>query len=275
MIYNFKTMGLIRRGFSYVRENQLKIYQWAVKLVALFFILTITTVILLRWIPVVITPLMVIRSMEQMWNGKEVRMEKTWVPIEEISFNLQRSVISSEDPKFLDHRGFDFDAIAKAIEANKTRKVKIGASTISQQTAKNVFLYPTRSYIRKGLEAYFTMLIEFIWGKNRILEVYLNVIELGPGIYGAEAASHYYFKMKAKDLSLYQASSLAAVLPNPRRWNPVQPTNYIQRKQNFVRTNLHNFEPGYFEPLKEAQKPKVDEEKSKQKKKKKNKNKPS
>lgn len=256
-------MGLVRRGFSYVRENQLKIYQWAVKLVALFFVSTISFVVIFKWVPVFITPLMLIRSAEQMIDGKDVRMEKMWVPIEDISFNLQRSVISSEDPKFLEHRGFDFDAIAKAIEANKTRKVKMGASTISQQTAKNVFLYPARSYVRKALEAYFTMLIEFIWGKNRILEVYLNVIELGPGIYGAEAASQYYFKMKAKDLSLYQASSLAAVLPNPRRWNPVQPTNYIQRKQNFVRTNLHNFEPGYFEPLKEAQKTKAPEKKSK------------
>lgn len=263
-------MGYVRRGFSYVRENQLKIYQWIVKGIACFFAGTLLMVILLRWIPVVITPLMVIRSIEQMWNGKDVRMDKTWVPIEEISFNLQRSVISSEDPKFLEHNGFDFDAIAKAIEANKTRKIKMGASTISQQTAKNVFLWPSRSYIRKAFEVYFTMLIEFVWGKNRILEVYLNVIELGPGIYGAEAAAHYYFKARAKDLSLYQASSLAAVLPNPRRWNPVQPSNYIQRKQNFVRTNLRSFEPGYFQPLREAQKPKIEPTKKLKKKKKAN-----
>lgn len=262
-------MGLIRNGLKRVYDNKRTIFLWSLKILLGAFLSSILIVILYRWIPVPYTPLMFIRTAEQVFLGKEIRMKKTWVPLEEISFNLQKSVISSEDPKFLEHDGFDFEAIMKAIEANKHRKIKMGASTISQQTAKNVFLWPTRSYIRKGLEAYFTVLIEFFWPKDRIIEIYLNVIEMGPGIYGAEAAAEFYFKTKARFLSLHQAASIAAVLPNPRKWNPARPTNYIIRKQNFVQTNLRNFEPNYFRPLKEAQtpaKPKKDQDKKSVKK---------
>ena len=203
---------------------------------------------MLKWFPVYVTPLVLIRSGEYALNGKWVSIQKDWVSLEEISPHLRKAVIASEDPKFLSHSGFDFEAIAKAIDANKRRKIKMGASTISQQTAKNVFLYPSRTYLRKGLEAYFTVLIEKIWDKRRILEVYLNVIELGPGIYGAEAAAQYYYNKPARDLSQGEAQLFAAILPNPRRWNPKKPTNFIVRRRNFIRRNLALLGHSYFKP---------------------------
>jgi monofunctional biosynthetic peptidoglycan transglycosylase len=205
-------------------------------------------VVVLKWFPVYVTPLVLIRSGEYALNGKWVSIQKDWVSLEEISPHLRKAVIASEDPKFLSHSGFDFEAIAKAIDANKRRKIKMGASTISQQTAKNVFLYPSRTYLRKGLEAYFTVLIEKIWDKRRILEVYLNVIELGPGIYGAEAAAQYYYNKPARDLSQGEAQLFAAILPNPRRWNPKKPTNFIVRRRNFIRRNLALLGHSYFKP---------------------------
>ncbi|MFZ4715794.1 MAG: monofunctional biosynthetic peptidoglycan transglycosylase [Bacteriovoracaceae bacterium] len=262
-------MGYLRKGISYAYGRRYKLVKWFVLGILGIFLTSVVWVISLRFVPVYFTPLMFIRSIEQVFNDQEVRMKKTWVPIEDISFNLQKSVISSEDPKFLEHDGFDFEAIMKAYEANKHRKVKMGASTISQQTAKNVFLYPTRSYVRKAFEAYFTVMIEFFWDKNRILEVYLNVIELGPGIYGAEAASVHYFKTNAKNLSMSQSQILAAILPNPRKWSPVHPSHYVIKRKNFVSRNLRNIGPQYFEPLKEAQSlppPKKEEKKKKRKK---------
>jgi monofunctional biosynthetic peptidoglycan transglycosylase len=174
---------------------------------------------------------------EQYQNNKEIVFKKNWVPIDKISKQLQRAVISSEDQNFVEHHGFDFDAIGKAYDYNKNKKggkPAIGASTISQQTAKNVFLWQGRTYIRKALEAYFTVLIELIWSKERILEVYLNVIEMGDGIYGAEAASQIYFHVPAKQLSRQQAAAIAAILPNPRRWNAAKPNGKLRYKINKI-----------------------------------------
>ena len=176
-----------------------------------------------RWVNPPITPLMVGRSL-----GGEPRM-KSWVPLEDISPKLVQAAVASEDNRFCGHRGFDFSAIQRAIDHNKTHERKWGASTISQQTAKNVFLWPGRSWIRKGFEVYYTFLIEHLWGKERIMEVYLNVIEMGHGIYGAEAASQQYFHCSAKKLNAQQAALLTACYPNPRRWNPAHPTPYIRR----------------------------------------------
>jgi monofunctional biosynthetic peptidoglycan transglycosylase len=180
---------------------------------------------------------MVIRVFEQAFDEKkEVRITKDWVAIEEISPALPRAVIASEDQNFIEHYGLDFKAIEKAKKYNerhKGRKVK-GASTISQQTAKNVFLWPDRSYLRKGLEVYFTFLIEVLWSKERIMEVYLNVIEMGEGIYGAEAAAQEYFRKPAAKLTQSEAALIAACLPNPRRWSPARPTTYISRKQTWI-----------------------------------------
>jgi monofunctional biosynthetic peptidoglycan transglycosylase len=242
-------MGYIRRGFHKARPAIKKLPKLVGLAVIGFFATTFLWVLLLRWVPVYVTPLVFIRGAEYALKGKWVAAQKDWTPIEKISPHLQKAVIASEDPKFLSHNGFDFEAIAKAIDANKRRKVKIGASTISQQTAKNVFLYPSRTYLRKGLEAYFTVLIETLWDKKRILEVYLNVIELGHGVYGAEAAASYYYNKPALKLNQGEAQLFAAILPNPRRWNPTRPTNFVLRRRNFIRRNLVLLGQAYFKPL--------------------------
>ena len=179
---------------------------------------------------------MVSRAVENKLAGKEMFCNHDWVPIENISKNLQKAVIASEDGTFLIHYGFDFTAMQKALKNNqKGRKIK-GGSTISQQTAKNVFLWQGRSYIRKGFEAYFTVLIELIWGKERIMEVYLNSIEMGNGIYGAQAAAEYWYRKDASNLTAKEAAGIAAILPNPRKYKASNSTVYINtRKDKIVR----------------------------------------
>lgn len=218
-----------------------KIYRFLLKLFLWFLGLSICSVILFRFVPVPVTPLMIIRCGEQIIDEKSVSLKKDWMPLEEISPHLQLAVVCSEDQNFIKHHGFDFEAIEKAIRHNEKSKRKWGASTISQQTAKNVFLWSGRSWLRKGFEVYFTALIELIWSKERIMEVYLNVIETGKGIYGAEAASKIYFKKKAKKLSQGEAALIAAVLPNPRKWSPARPTPYILRRQNFILRQMKNY----------------------------------
>ena len=161
-------------------------------------------------------------------------IDHEWVPIEKISKHMQKAVVRSEDAKFYMHYGFDFEAIKKAQEYNKRHKKKKGASTISQQTAKNVFLWPSRTYIRKGFEAYFTILLELFWSKERIMEVYLNVVELGPGVYGVEAASKKFFKKSASKLSLSEAALLTAVLPNPIKLKVGRPSAYVLKRQSQI-----------------------------------------
>ena len=186
---------------------------------------------------------MVIRNIEQANEDKETGWKHDWVPIKDISKNLQIAVMCSEDQLFLKHNGFDIKAIEKAYDNNKKGKKIRGASTISQQTAKNVFLWPERSWLRKGLEAYFTFLIELIWSKERIMEVYLNSIEMGPGIYGAEAASLYWFKKPAINLTKYEAAAIAAILPNPLRYRANPATAYIQGRKSWIVNQMHYFGP--------------------------------
>ncbi|WP_057937098.1 monofunctional biosynthetic peptidoglycan transglycosylase [Algoriphagus resistens] len=209
-----------------------------------FFILSIGMTVIYRFVPVPLTPLMVIRFFEQTFDPeKEVRYSRDWVPISEISKHAPQAVYASEDQRFLEHKGFDFEAMEKAWENNKKGKRIKGASTITQQTVKNVFLWPSRSYLRKGLEAYFTVLVELIWSKERIMEVYLNVIEMGEGIYGIEAASQAYFNKPASKLNRNQAARIAAVLPNPRRWSPANPTSYIIGRQQWILRQMNNLAP--------------------------------
>lgn len=205
------------------------------KTIKWFLILSIGLTIFYRFVPVPYTPLMFWRSIGSVFTeDKFVGIEKKWVPIEQISKSMQQSVIKAEDYKFYQHHGFDFEAIEKAMQYNKTHKKKKGASTISQQTAKNVFLWPSRSWLRKGLEAYFTVLIEVLWPKERILEVYLNVIEQGKGVYGVEASAQKFFKKPAAKLSSSQAALMAAVLPNPIRFRIDKPSRYISRRQRRI-----------------------------------------
>ena len=217
-----------------------KVTRFLFKALIWFVGLSIFFVVLYKFVPVPFTPLMAIRVVENKLAGKENYFDHDWEPIENISPNLQKAVIASEDGTFLVHDGFDFTAMQKAYKNNERgRKIK-GGSTISQQTAKNVFLWQGRSYLRKGLEAYFTVLIELIWGKERILEVYLNSIEMGNGIYGAQAATQHWYRKDANSLTKMQAAGIAAILPNPRKYAATSSSSYINnRKAKIVRIMRH------------------------------------
>ena len=219
-----------------------RFFRFIFKTLFWFFVVSVVVVVVFKWAPVPITPLMVIRNVEQTDTNKK-GWKHDWVPMEEMSTNLQLAVICSEDQNFLKHHGFDIKAIEKAYENNKKGKKIKGASTISQQTAKNVFLWPSRSWLRKGLETYFAFLIELIWSKERIMEVYLNSIEMGPGIYGAEAASQYWFKKSALKLSKYEAAAIASILPNPLRYKANPATSYIEGRKSWVVKQMHYFGP--------------------------------
>ncbi|NMH88958.1 monofunctional biosynthetic peptidoglycan transglycosylase [Flavivirga algicola] len=223
---------MIKRFFKFIFKTLL----W-------FVVLSIGLVFLYKWVPVPATPLMMIRYFEKQEAEKSKGWKHDWVPIDAISKNLQLAVICSEDQNFLNHNGFDIKAIEKAYKHNKKGKKLRGASTISQQTAKNVFLWPQRSWFRKGMEAYFTFLIEWMWSKERIVEVYLNSIEMGRGIYGAEAASRYWFKKSANNLSQLEATAIAAILPNPRVYKANPASNYIQVRKAWIVKQMNYFGP--------------------------------
>ncbi len=197
------------------------------------------SVLVFKWIPVPLTPLMLIRCAEQKSEGKDMKLKHDWVSLEEIAETLQLAVVCSEDQHYLRHSGFDWEAIQKAMKANKKGKRIRGGSTISQQTAKNVFLWPGRSYIRKAFEAYFTFLIELFWSKERIMEVYLNSIEMGDGVYGAEAAAQFWFKKSAAKLSKDEAAAIAAILPNPRKFRANPPDNYVAKRKIWIKQQMN------------------------------------
>ena len=202
-------------------------------IVVAFFASTILSVVALRFLPVYFTPLMFIRCYEQVSEGKDLKLSHHWVPLEKISPSLPLAVMASEDANYLSHHGFDYEAIEHAAKRNREHpeKRKLGASTISQQTAKNVFLWPGRSWIRKGFEVYFTTLIELMWSKQRIMEVYLNSIETGDGIYGADAVAEEHFHTDALHLTKAQCALIAATLPNPRKFSSLHPSAYMLKRQ--------------------------------------------
>jgi monofunctional glycosyltransferase len=211
-----------------------KILNFVKKAMLWFFGISIFLVVLFKWVPVPFTPLMVTRVIESKIDGEDAVFSHDWEPIENISPNLQKAVIASEDGNFLTHNGFDFEAMQKAYENNNKGKKLKGGSTISQQTAKNVFLWQGRSYVRKGLEAYFTVLIELIWGKERIMEVYLNSIEMGKGVYGAQAATQHWYQKNASSLTTREAAGIAAILPNPRKFKASNSSSYINRRKDKI-----------------------------------------
>ncbi len=211
-----------------IRDLIKKVILW---IVVAFFASTILSVAVLRWVPVWFTPLMFIRLAQQVSEGKELTLHHHWVPLDKIAPSLPTAVMASEDARFQEHHGFDYKAIEHAAMRNikHPEKRKLGASTISQQTAKNVFLWPGRSWVRKGFEVYFTTLIELMWTKQRIMEVYLNSIEMGDGIYGADAvAEHHFNTTKA------QCALIAVSLPNPRRMNSARPSAYMLKRQKRI-----------------------------------------
>jgi len=208
--------------------------------VCLFLIAgTMTITIFFRWVPVPCSSLMIQRQIASLWQqDKEYRFRHRWVELGQISLYAPLAVIASEDQKFFEHMGFDFEAIEKAWEHNQRRKRVHGASTISQQVAKNLFLWPGRSFLRKGMEVYFTLLLEGLWPKRRILEVYLNVAEFGPGIFGVEAASRAYFHKPAAKLNSAEAAILAAILPSPLRSNATHPSGYISQRARHIQQQM-------------------------------------
>ena len=224
-----------------------KIFRIVWKSLVSLVLLSILLVILYGWVPVPYTPLMAIRSFEN--PGEKIQHQ--WVPREEISLHLQLAVIASEDQNFMNHNGFDYEAIQEAIEDNKQGKRVRGASTISQQTAKNVFLWPSRNWFRKGLEVYFTFLIETFWSKQRILEVYLNSIEMGRGVYGAEAASRHWFNKSASQLNPFEAAAIAAILPNPREYRANPASGYIEGRKAWIVRQMKNYGKFSFEKREE------------------------
>ncbi|EID76566.1 monofunctional biosynthetic peptidoglycan transglycosylase [Imtechella halotolerans] len=230
-----------------------RIIKWIRKCILWFFGISLGLVLVFRFLPIPFTSLMFIRTGQQFIKGNELKWKHDWVSLDEISDHLELAVICSEDQNFTKHFGFDMKAIQKAMDYNRKGQKIRGASTITQQTAKNVFLWPHRSWVRKGLEGYFTILIEVFWSKERIMEVYLNSIEMGPGIYGAEAASQYWFKKPASKLSRLESAAIAAILPSPLRYKAHPPSAYIQgRKQWVVRQMvLHGGEVNYQHKSKE------------------------
>ena len=220
-----------------------KIQKYLRMLLVFFFASTILSVVLLKWCPVYVTPLMLIRSVQQMARGEKIRMKHHWVSMDsEMSIYMPVAVMASEDQRFLQHHGFDFTEIGKAIGERAAGKRIRGGSTISQQVAKNVFLWPGRSWVRKGLEAYFTILIELIWGKHRIMEVYLNSIEMGDGIYGADAVAWQTFGRPASQLTRPNCALIAATLPNPLKYSSLEPSRYMLRRQSQIMVQMRHID---------------------------------
>ncbi|WP_372610777.1 monofunctional biosynthetic peptidoglycan transglycosylase [Halomonas sp.] len=205
-----------------------------------FVVLSIVLVLVFRLVPVFGSMVMVERKVES-WVAREpIRIEHQWLAWDQLSDHAKLAVIAAEDQRFPEHRGFDIQEMRRAWEASRNGGRLRGASTISQQTAKNLFLWTGRSWLRKGLEAWFTLLIEFLWPKERILEVYLNIVEWDQGVFGLEAAAQHYFGVSAADLTPHQASRLAAILPNPRQWSASRPSAHVESRSAWIRRQMNN-----------------------------------
>jgi monofunctional biosynthetic peptidoglycan transglycosylase len=215
-----------------------------VKLIAIVFVAaSLFGVLLFKFVNPPFTWLMIQRGFERKADGKDWKIDKKWVDFDQIADPMKRAAVAAEDQSFLENHGFDFKAIERAIQKNANSKKLIGGSTITQQTAKNVFLYPGRSIVRKGFEAWFTILIEAFWTKKRIMEVYLNVIEMGDGIYGIEAASQAYFHKPASQLTRRQSAAIAVIFPSPLRWSATNPTPYLRHRQYLIMKNMRRLGP--------------------------------
>lgn len=204
------------------------------RVMLILFLWSIGSVVLYRYVSVPVTPLMVKEAVRAALKGEPTTFYHDWVPMSEISPHLASAVVASEDQRFYQHNGFDWEAIGDAIEEYKSGKRRRGGSTISQQTAKNVFTFCTSTWVRKGVEAYYTVLIEWLWPKERILEVYLNSIEMGPRIYGAEAVARQHFGKSSAKLTRSECALIAATLPNPKRYSSKSPSSYMRRRQSAI-----------------------------------------
>lgn len=211
--------------------------------VIVFVLASLFGVLLYRFVNPPFTWLMVQRGFERKARGLDWKVDKQWVSFDDIADPMKRAAVAAEDQSFLENHGFDFRAIEKAIRKNQNSKKLIGGSTITQQTAKNVFLYPGRSFVRKGFEAWFTVLIETFWSKKRIMEVYLNVIEMGDGIYGIGSASQAYFHKPASQLTNRQSAAIAVTFPSPLKWSATKPTRYLRHRQYLIMKNMRRLGP--------------------------------
>jgi len=219
------------------KSKRARISTWIKKIFIILFLLQLFYIIVLKWMD----PPFTLTQLYSLFSGDGLKRD--YVNDDEISYNMKLAVVSSEDQIFPDHSGFDWKSIEKAMSYNKRKPNRIrGASTISQQVAKNVFLWQGRDWIRKGLEIYFTKMIEWIWGKKRILEVYLNVIEMGKGVFGAEAAAQQYFRKPAKKLTRREAAMIAACLPNPAKYTIKPPAPYVVVKSGWIMRQMNNLE---------------------------------
>jgi monofunctional biosynthetic peptidoglycan transglycosylase len=221
-----------------------KILIWILKIFVAFFVVTFCWVLLYRWVN---PPITWLHISDQIFSDKPSEYHYDWVDAEEMSPYMRLAVVSSEDNNFMTHNGFDWEAIEKARKYNENHKKKRGASTISQQTAKNVFLWPSRSWVRKGLEVYFTFLMEMLWSKDRIMEVYLNVIEMGPCTYGVKSAANLYFHVEPSELSREQCALIASCLPNPKKFKLSNPTAYMRKRQRVILKMMACLGDDYFD----------------------------
>lgn len=233
-------MATFRSTIHNIRQFFKKCFRYLVLSLIGLMVISVLMTLSLRWINPVGSILMIERKIESWQIKQPISIKREWVDWKDISDYLKLAVIASEDQNFPTHHGFDFDAIQQALQHNAKGGSLRGASTISQQVAKNIFLWSGRSWVRKGIEVWFTAWLEVLLSKERILEIYLNSAEWGEGIFGAEAAAQYYFHVSAKHLTKEQASLLAAVLPNPRNWNPAKPTAYIRSRGEFIQQQMNN-----------------------------------
>jgi monofunctional glycosyltransferase len=218
-----------------------RLRRWLLLAIAAWLLVTVVPVLLLRWIPPLSSAFMVEARIEALRAGdKDYRTDYQWVSLERISSSAAIAVIASEDQTFPFNYGFDFHSIRGAVQAAQRGRRLRGASTISQQVARNLFLWPGRSFVRKGIEAYFTVLLQALWPKDRILEVYLNVAQFGRGIYGVEAAARRFYHEPAARLTASQAALLAAVLPNPVHWHVDRPSRFVAWKQQWILGQMRN-----------------------------------
>ena len=207
------------------------------KIKKLFYIVILANILFIVWGKFFNPPITLTQIGGLMEYGK---LDRDYISYEEMGTNVKRAVIAAEDQSFFEHNGFDYKAIEKAMKHNEKGKKLRGGSTISQQTAKNVFLWQGRSWVRKGLEAVYTFIIELVWSKDVILERYLNSIEMGRGVFGVESASHYYFHKSSKDLTKSEAAWIATILPNPQKYDPKNPTAYLNKKHNWIMRQMNN-----------------------------------
>lgn len=223
-----------------IGKKLIKLRDFLFRILILGFQVNLLLIILFRVLPVPITPLPVVRLFEQAFGKDPIRLHKDWEKLDQLGKNICLATLTSEDPKFFQHYGFDFEQIKNSMQRSFDKGKRLrGASTITQQTAKNLFFTPTRSWIRKIAEVYVTICLEVLWTKKRILEVYLNIIEMGNGVYGAEAAAQFHFNKPAKTLTSFEAAAIVACYPNPRRWTASRPSRYIRKRQALIQRYMY------------------------------------